>query len=248
MTEQQALLRAVLEDPEDDTVRLAYADWLDENPGTMTCPACKPYADAKNWVPGHTPNPYSRPYWQPCSRCKATTVVPDGRAHQAEFIRRQILNSKRARDRMWNEKFRKAAHNAGHEWAEEWLRGDTQGLHRRGFISEITTVVSRFLLHAEAWFSAYPITVVQFEDLDSSVGGVSSPGWYRWGEERTIEPEADDVPEKLWDGLAATGIGRPDYSGLWYWYDSAEDADLALSKACVAYGRKLAGLTERVFT
>lgn len=31
MTEQEALYRAVLEDPDDDTVRLVYADWLDEN-------------------------------------------------------------------------------------------------------------------------------------------------------------------------------------------------------------------------
>ena len=31
MTERDALLRAVCENPDDDTVRLAFADWLDEN-------------------------------------------------------------------------------------------------------------------------------------------------------------------------------------------------------------------------
>src|SRR5262245_36104585 len=31
MTEQAALLAAIVADPDDDTARLAYADWLDEN-------------------------------------------------------------------------------------------------------------------------------------------------------------------------------------------------------------------------
>lgn len=33
MTEREALLRAILEDPADDTVRLVFADWLEENDG-----------------------------------------------------------------------------------------------------------------------------------------------------------------------------------------------------------------------
>ena len=31
MTEREALLRAVCENPDDDTPRLVFADWLDEN-------------------------------------------------------------------------------------------------------------------------------------------------------------------------------------------------------------------------
>ena len=34
-TEELALLAAVIADPDDDTLRLAYADWLDENAGSL---------------------------------------------------------------------------------------------------------------------------------------------------------------------------------------------------------------------
>ncbi len=44
MNDEYALLNAIAADPEDDTVRLAYADWLDENPKEETvraeCPHC----------------------------------------------------------------------------------------------------------------------------------------------------------------------------------------------------------------
>jgi uncharacterized protein (TIGR02996 family) len=31
MTDEEGLLKVIVADPDDDTVRLAYADWLDEN-------------------------------------------------------------------------------------------------------------------------------------------------------------------------------------------------------------------------
>ena len=51
MTEDQSLLHAVLSDPEDDTVRLAYADWLLENQETVECAACK----GTGWVESENP-------------------------------------------------------------------------------------------------------------------------------------------------------------------------------------------------
>jgi hypothetical protein len=193
MTEQKALLRAILDDPLDDTVRLAYADWLDEHPGTMTCPRCKPYDGSKNWITGHTPNPYSGPYWQPCSVCDATTLVPDGGAEHARFIRRQISHSKLARDRTRNEKLLKVAVDAGHRWAEEWLGTDALGRHYRGFIGEITATMPKFLECAKEWFSAHPITDVRLEDMDS--GDTIRPryGWYCQPREGYSLRDGDDV-------------------------------------------------------
>lgn len=251
MFERDALLRAILRDPDDDTVRLVYADWLTENAGTMTCPACKPHDDAKNWIPGHTPNPYSRPYWQPCARCKATTVVPDGRTEHAAYIRQQITKSKLARDRIRNETLRKKAHALGYAWAEEWLYMDAQGLHRRGFIGEVTTVMPRFLEMAKEWFSTHPIIEVKFEDMDSDYAGIeASAGWHKMGSSPVITNDADDIPVVLWPYLIAVDQGRAD--GMdepcrWIWYNSDDEANEALSRACVAYGRKLAGLKERKY-
>lgn len=41
MTERESFLSAIRDNPDDDTVRLAYADWLDENSEPRACPACK---------------------------------------------------------------------------------------------------------------------------------------------------------------------------------------------------------------
>lgn len=241
MTEQKALLRAILDDPLDDTVRLAYADWLDEHPGTTTCPVCARPPDAKNHVTGHMFVGWGHG-WQPCSRCDTTTLVPDGRAKHAHFIRRQISHSKLARDRTRNEKLRKAAKVDRHGWAEEWLGTDALGRHYRGFIGEITTTMPRFLECAEKWLSAHPITDVRLEDMDSGATQQHRYGWYCRPREYTLR-EDDDVLEKVWDLLLHTGLGVRGVG--WVWYDSEDQADLALSRACVLYGRKLAGLTER---
>lgn len=64
----------------EDTPRLVYADWLDENAGVAKCPKC--HGTTENDI-GHSRGPI------PCAFC-AGGFVPDGRRARAEFIRVQV--------------------------------------------------------------------------------------------------------------------------------------------------------------
>lgn len=90
-SDRDDLLRAVIADPAADTPRLVFADWLDDHGRDgVECPGCKPWAHAVHWVTGHTPNPYSDPYWQVCRKCGGSAVVPNGYAERAAFVRADV--------------------------------------------------------------------------------------------------------------------------------------------------------------
>lgn len=101
-------VKHVCENPADDTPRLAYADWLDENAGTVPCGKCTPNfqtasGNGLGWLlaggSGH-----GDPYFHiGCETCggdglvheleatgrEGSGTVPDGRAERAELIRVQ---------------------------------------------------------------------------------------------------------------------------------------------------------------
>jgi uncharacterized protein (TIGR02996 family) len=82
-----ALLRTILDNPDDDLPRLVYADCLDEQPGEVACGAC---GGSRLFVRvGHQGGPHSP--FAPCTACHGSGRVPDpGRpAERAEFIRVQ---------------------------------------------------------------------------------------------------------------------------------------------------------------
>jgi uncharacterized protein (TIGR02996 family) len=56
MSDGDALLRAILLRPDDDTARLVYADWLQENDGNVPCEVC---ARKGCECPQHVPNHYA---------------------------------------------------------------------------------------------------------------------------------------------------------------------------------------------
>jgi uncharacterized protein (TIGR02996 family) len=75
MTDGDHLYRAILAHPDEDTPRLAYADWLDENAGPVRC--SDPRHDDPSW-------PAAR-----CGGCGGRHGESDGRRERAEFIRVQ---------------------------------------------------------------------------------------------------------------------------------------------------------------
>ncbi len=97
-SERDAFLRAIIADPADDVRRLAFADWLDENAGTVECRHCEGegrIADAggsglMTTVPASRVNTYVR-YSddRDCPTCRGTGQVSDGDPDRAEFIRVQ---------------------------------------------------------------------------------------------------------------------------------------------------------------
>ena len=87
MTDRDALYRAVCRDPHDDTPRLVYADWLDEQPtARVKCRGrCGGYLH-----PGKYPDDLNlrNPIWLDCPDCDATGTVEDTHDRDlAEFIR-----------------------------------------------------------------------------------------------------------------------------------------------------------------
>lgn len=92
MTDEPALIAAVCDRPDDDTPRGVYADWCDDNAGTVACDWCRgtgedrrpePFtADGKRYE-------YVGPVG-PCPKCKGAGSLPDGLAARAAFIRAQV--------------------------------------------------------------------------------------------------------------------------------------------------------------
>ncbi len=89
------LLRAILDNPAENTARLVYADWLNENAGTAGC-VCHGGAlySHDSLFPGQTPVGVDAEgrllYGTRCARCGGSGTVSDGRRERAEFIREAV--------------------------------------------------------------------------------------------------------------------------------------------------------------
>lgn len=86
MTDHDALLAAIISEPADDTPRLAYADWLQENEFTWACSAC--HGDGWVYFGGVDGIPQEK---RNCvhPRCRSGRVSSAG-LERAEFIRVQV--------------------------------------------------------------------------------------------------------------------------------------------------------------
>lgn len=271
MTDGDALLRAVLEAPDDDAPRLIYADWLEES------------ATAGDPCPRSGTYPSYLPCGKPCPVCRGENVIPDGRRERAEFIRvgcelartQWVLapgwmggaggkvpadvskyDALRRRER---ELFR-----GRHDWlgvrppATSSRTGDTtltiidgdgdrmKAEFYRGFAGALISTTADFLRWAPTVFKAHPVTFVRLADRepwdDNHVDSGSAAVWYTVRrddyEGRSPYHPASDVPHALWRLLA----GALDVDRRTKMYRTADAAHLALSAACVAYGRSRANL------
>ncbi len=85
MTDEDALLAAILADPEDDTPRLVFADWLDENEASVTCERCD--GTGCTFCGGEDRDYHSS--CNECNRCDGSGFVSNGYAAKADLIRIQ---------------------------------------------------------------------------------------------------------------------------------------------------------------
>jgi uncharacterized protein (TIGR02996 family) len=194
MSEHDALLAAICAEPKEDTPRLVYADWLDENAGTVPCPTCNRQ--------GRTPGRQPWVAFSQCSACDGSTCVSDGRKERAEFIRVQVelarlpetdeeynalghagrvmdvMDRQRELRRREGELLR--AHDD--DWLPEWINGGTTdvsvvegrvelletaafAMFSRGFISRITCSWTDWLAHADAIRAAQPVERVKLTTI-----------------------------------------------------------------------------------
>jgi uncharacterized protein (TIGR02996 family) len=107
----------------------------------------------------------------------------------------------------------------------------------RGLVSEIACTLADFDRHAAALFAAAPVTAVR---LTGKQPYHTFAGWWGWGDEsdeRTVGSPGY-LPHHLFELLAEPDVIAPPVGG----YHTEARAFAALSAACVAYGRSLAGL------
>ena len=126
----------------------------------------------------------------------------------------------------------------------------------RGFVSEVRLTLAAFLEHAPALFAAHPITTVTLSDAEPVSDSEYSGGFVWATDEAPLSPNVNHDPgwwlppalfaglegfdrkASPWERMAARGSTRQ-----YAIYGDPGDANAALSSACVAYGRELAGLT-----
>lgn len=104
MDTQRALYKSIIDNPDEDTVRLEYADWLDEQPTTKPCPKCRRgepgirchrcHAVVRYEDEHHSGEDYDGTWVcnrvDKCKLCDGTGTVPDTSAtDRAELIRVQ---------------------------------------------------------------------------------------------------------------------------------------------------------------
>jgi uncharacterized protein (TIGR02996 family) len=126
-----------------------------------------------------------------------------------------------------------------------WRSGYAARLHwRRGFVDRVELPAAAFLAHAAALFAAHPIVAVRLADKRPARSeGAGGYAWSErpsawaggrpvtaWRKQRATEGASDLAAELFAAGLRRTG------------FESADQADDAVSAACVRYGRRLAGL------
>ncbi len=134
--------------------------------------------------------------------------------------------------------------------AKDWPEADRFNAHTccvicRGFVSEVRMPMAAFTEEmVRDLFSAHPITTVVLTDREPKELPVDGWGWYvRFHDSWVIA--ADDLPPRFRDFIG--GKLRYDNSN-WRHFPDRQSALLALSAACVAYGRGLVGLPPLALT
>jgi len=119
---------------------------------------------------------------------------------------------------------------------------------RRGFVVEVSCTAADFVEHAAALFSAHPVERVTLTDKRPCRAGMTDmPEWTWFVEDVASDPIDEPIEARLpgclfdmLDRRDAFSWSRPLVS--WVPYRTRQSALDALSRACVAYGRRLAGL------
>jgi uncharacterized protein (TIGR02996 family) len=187
MSDRDALLRAICENPDDDAPRLIYADWLDEHGRTEDAEFIRVQIEL--------------------ARQKVTAQYrehDDGFFRYPANIERLIVRQ----TQLWSKS--KAPPDLPNElksFATLTGLGVEYFFVRRGFVEQISLFTKRFLRIAKRLFSTQPITQVILVDRQPSSTGRGFI-WIRGCQDK----RRDELPEELWPfileaHIAATKVG-----------------------------------------
>lgn len=215
--EGAALLRAILMHPAEDTPRLVYADWLQERGDEARAEFIR--NTRENWF--HVNN-----LWHEISACIPTAKIAGYGREDGTGLPRWTFNL----PELWGRAF-----------------------YERGFLSEICLPLSTFMQHAKDLFLSHPIERVTLTTNDRAVWFNADRDIFGWWCEDELSTLTDpniltlplmihmDGDKRRCDKLIANRFNCEEMRGCILFREDSHARD-ALSQACVAYGRSLAGL------
>ena len=266
---EHALLAAILAAPDDDTPRLVYADWLEENAGMMPCGRC----EGRRYLGAPAPGLHGWIGAPECDSCHATGRVSDGRAERAEFIRLQIKlyrapladHNRDMGYREWETLRRRERELLAHyafDWFDRpeglaahynpgtaeygWLaKRSGEGARRiaaefrRGFVESVTCTCKDWLAHGSAIVACQPVRVVRLSDREP----LRTNGVFQWWASSVVRPhDWHGYEHHIPDDLYDLLRQKKVHGSLIRTYSTREDAVDDLSSACVAWARQEANL------
>jgi uncharacterized protein (TIGR02996 family) len=246
VTEGEQLLRAVLEEPGDDTVRLVYADWLEENGRG------KEAAYIRNGV----------------AICHPERLNPEHDMGAGWDGIIDFITQYPPADRNHCPLCRAISHQRGHPFTRalaadvgdifgkpaDWSGRKDPGVPnyvgvrcRGGFVAEVTTTAAQFTEEvARSLFSRHPVTAVCLTDArpseDSAIGS-TRVGWHLAEQTEDVDetdPGMGYIPLRIFERLTRMVSSPVDAYNLGLAvYQREADARGDLSDACCLWGRSL---------
>jgi uncharacterized protein (TIGR02996 family) len=210
-TDGAGILADILADPGDDTPRLVYADWLEDEGQAERAEFIRVQMRMAREMP-----PLHRP------RCNCQGCQLKGRAHT-----------------LWPGVFDMGALSFLGDSYEATIDPASEQqcrvrlFVRRGFVESVRCPFAAWLDHGEAVCAAHPVTRVGATDRRPTrlPGGPAAPGWYCWPAYDPTQPHV--LGSEIW------GLLRGGWSSIWhrYWrfYDDDAAALDALSDALIKW-------------
>lgn len=212
------LVRAILENPFDDVPRLILADWLDENGDPDRAEFIRLQMRIAEMRPGPEEHRKASNLLRRFDR--GAPVPMRAKTPAAMMMRETIL----LRDNAMR-------------WQEYWFDGVRFGEPSRGFVETASCNTAAWLTHGSDAVVSYPLVGVTLADkepwLNPQVGS-----WLWLIDLSAIGMGQDDLPPELFNML------QPDRDRVSAKYSTRNDALEALSRACVDWARREAGLPE----
>ena len=212
----RALLRAVIEHPDDDAPRLVFADYVEERGQPERAEFIRLQVAA-----AHEPCVQSLPRQHTCSDPACGRCRPFGDRLAV------LCQLPGFGDWVW----------------DGWDPPVVNTWYERGFVEAVAVAAERFVEVAGRLFALEPIRSVR---LSGRMATLSPDGaaWYCEGQIGLGPARMSVVPKLVYEMMRGPRPA-PRLTARWvaHVYPTHTDADLALSEACVRFGRRAAGLS-----
>lgn len=208
---RQAFLAAILASPVDDSPRLIYADWLEEQGGEperaefirVQCELASPYEE----------------------------FFPPSRATELRRRQRELLEAH------WVKWLADAPLKMDAWSLDEPIVPYAYGarvLFRRGFVAEIVCSWSDWKQHGKAIVRQHPVERVTL----AGIRPYRIIDWFYWFRGHGLRPKNGNLDAELYDCLNGGWEGRLGNTPLRHYQHTEEVALIALSEACLRYARQ----------